>query len=220
METPEEVPFGPPRDAQPSPGNEAALPPEADRIIEAALALIAAQGWRGLSLAAVAAEAGLPVLSVYRLFPSKQAILCGHYRRVDEAVLSAPPQPEPGERPRDRVFDLLMQRFDALQPHKAALEALRRDLPRDPPSALCLGAALLRSMRWMLEAAGIATGGLAGTVAVKLTAAAYLAAMRVWLRDDSPDLGRTMATLDARLRRVERWFGRDGRGAPQEPVPA
>jgi hypothetical protein len=33
-----------------------------------------------------------------------------------------------------------------------------------------------------------------------------LATARVWHRDDSADFGRTMATLDSRLRRVERWL--------------
>jgi len=76
-------------------------------------------------------------------------------------------------------------------------------LPGDPVTVLCAGASFLRSMRWMLEAANISTGGFRGTLAVKLTAAAYLSTMRVWQRDDSPDLARTMAALDARLRRIE-----------------
>jgi AcrR family transcriptional regulator len=179
---------------------------DTDRIIDAALARIASDGWRHLSLAAVADAAGLPILRVYRTFGSKQAILRGLYRRVDEAALAQPPPSEPAERPRDRLFDLLMRRFDTLQPYKPALEVLRRELPGDPATVLCAGAALLRSMRWMLEAADISTGGLRGALAVELTAVAYLSTMRVWQRDDSPDLARTMAALDARLRRIERWL--------------
>jgi AcrR family transcriptional regulator len=179
---------------------------EADRIIDAALTRIAADGWRRLSLAAVAAEAGLSLLSVYRQFGSKQAILCGFLRRIDEAVLTSPPAAEAEERPRDRLFDLLMRRFDALSPYRAALDVLRRELPFDPPSAVCLGATLLRSMRWMLEGADIAAGGCRGALAVKLTAACYLSAARVWRDDLSGDLGQTMAALDARLRRIEGWL--------------
>jgi len=182
-------------------------PSDSDRIIDAALACIARQGWRRLSLAESAAEAGLPILRVYRLFSSKTAILRGFFRRVDEAVLAAPLDSEPDERPRDRVFDLLMRRFDALTPYRDALEALGRELPTDPLAALAAGAGLLRSMRWMLEAAGISGEGLGGALAVKLTAAAYLATMRVWLRDESPDLAPTMAALDRRLRGIERWYG-------------
>ena len=203
----------------------AAVPPpsDRDRIIDAALALIAQQGWRRLSLAAVAAEAGLPILNLYRVFPSKPAILCGFSRRIDEAVLAAPLDSDAAtddERPRDRIFDLLMRRFDALQPHKPALDVLRRELPGDPVTALCAGASLLRSMRWMLEAAEIPTGGVRGAIAVKLAAAAYLSALRVWQLDDSQDLARTMAALDARLRRIEGWFGSAlGRRAGGEPIP-
>jgi ubiquinone biosynthesis protein COQ9 len=58
----------------------------------------------------------------------------------------------------------------------------------------------------MLEAAEIATGGVRGAVALRLATVAYLSTMRTWQRDDSPDLARTMAALDARLRRIERWF--------------
>src|SRR3954454_19929589 len=153
---------------------------EADRLVNAALLLTAQYGWRHLSMAAIAAEAGLPILTLYRAFPSKLAILCAFSRRIDETVLAAPLDTDPDERPRDRVFDLLMRRFDALRPHRDALDVLGRELRGDPMTALALGAALLRSMAWMLEAAGIPTDGLRGAAAVKLTAGAYAATLRVW----------------------------------------
>jgi len=193
-------------------GNGAARGPavDPDRIIDAALALVVARGWRNVSLAAVAAEAGVPVLQVYRLFTSRTAILCGLSRRVDEAVLAEPVDVAAEEKPRDRLFDLLMRRFDALQPYRAALEVLRRDLRADPLASLALGGALLSSVRLMLEAAGIACQGIGGLIAVKLTAAAYLAAAHTWARDESPDLAPTMASLDRRLRGIERWLNSSG----------
>ena len=193
---------------------------DGDRIIDAALSQIATEGWRNMSLAAVAASAGLPILRVYRLFGSKHTILRGAYRRVDEIVLAEPPPAEAHERPRDRIFDLLMRRFDALRRHKQALEVLSRELWGDPVAAHFAGRSLLRSMRWMLEAADISTAGWRGAIAIQLTAAAYLSAMRVWQRDDTPDLAPTMAALDARLRRIESWLtpgyrpGRDGELVP------
>jgi len=179
---------------------------DADRIIDVTLARMASDGWRHLSLAAIADSADMPILRVYRTFGSKQAILRGLYRRIDEAALAELPPAEPAERPRDRLFDLLMRRFDTLRPYKPALEVLRRELRGDPVTILCSGAWLLRSMRWMLEAADISTGGIRGALAVKFTAAAYLSSMQVWQHDDSPDFARTMAALDRRLRRIERWL--------------
>src|SRR6266852_6554846 len=150
-------------------GGAAAQPSERDRIIDAALRLIAQQGWRRLSLAAIAAEAGVPILTLYRAFPSKPAILRGFSRRIDEVVLAVPRDSDAAtdadERPRDRVFDLLMRRFDALRPYRAALEVLGRELPTDPIAALGAGAGLVCSMAWMLEAAGVAADGLRGVVA-------------------------------------------------------
>ena len=52
-----------------------------DRILDATLARIADTGWRGLSLAAVAAEAKLPIGRLYRLYPSRIALLRGVFRR-------------------------------------------------------------------------------------------------------------------------------------------
>ena len=179
---------------------------DADRIIDATMALIASSGWRSVSLAAVAEETGLTVLQVYKVFPSRTAILCGFFRRIDEAALEAPVESETGERPRDRVFDLLMRRFDALRPYRAPLMALRRDLPFDPLSALAAGSALLCSMRVTLETAGISCDGIGGVLAVKLVAAAYLFASQTWTRDESPDLAPTMAVLDRRLRAIERFL--------------
>jgi len=187
----------------------AAPPSDRDLIIDAAFARIVQDGWRRLSMSAIAAEAGLPILRIYRAFPSKPAILRGFFRRIDETVLAVPveAEAEADERPRDRVFDLLMRRFDALGPYKPALEVLGRELPADPCAVLAAGAGLLRSMRWMLEAAGFTTDGIGGIIAIKLSAAAYMATFRVWLRDDSPDLAPTMAALDRRLRGIERWLG-------------
>ena len=179
---------------------------DADRIIDATFALISTEGWRRLSLSAIAAAAELPILQVYRVFHSKQAILCGLHRRIDQIVLADPPAAEPDERPRDRLFDLLMRRFDTLRPYKPALEVLQRELPGDPVTILCSATCLLHSMRWILEAADISTGGIRGALAVKLTAAAYLSTVPVWQRDDSLDFARTMAALDRRLRRIERWL--------------
>jgi AcrR family transcriptional regulator len=193
---------------------------ERDRIMDAALRLIAERGWRRLSLGEVAVEANVPILAVYREFGSRLAILCGFFRRIDELVLAAPVEAEPDARPRDQLFDLVMRRFDALRPYRDALVVLGRELPADPCTALAVGARLVRSFAWTLEASGISAAGVGGVVATKLTVAAYLATMRVWLRDDSPDLAPTMAALDRRLRGIERWLARSRRPPHRSPAAA
>jgi hypothetical protein len=105
-----------------------------------------------------------------------------------------------------------MRRFDALQPHQEGLKAILRDSVGNP-TVLLSGAGLLRSMAWMLEASGISAAGLRGRLRVPAVTALYLSVFRVFLEDDSPDLARTMATLDRQLRRGERLLGLGTPGA-------
>jgi len=176
------------------------------RIVEAALRLAAERGWHRVSLADIAAECGMTVLQLYALFRSKSAILEAFHRSVDAAVLRGT-EAEAGERPRDRLFDALMRRFDALKPHKAAIAALSRDAWSDPLATLCAVPTLLASMAWMLEISGVPASGLGGQLRAKLLLGLYLSVLRVWLTDESPDMMKTMAALDRRLRQAERWLG-------------
>jgi AcrR family transcriptional regulator len=181
-------------------------PDPATRVIDVALTLAARKGWRAVSLAAVADEAGIGVLQLYSLYRSKAAILDAFHRRIDAAALAGA-DAEEGERPRDRLFDVIMRRFDALNPHKDAVAAITRDAAADPLAALCGLPALLNSMSWMLEVAGVSASGWIGRARAKLLLALYLSVLRVWLSDDSADMARTMAALDSRLRHAEGWLG-------------
>jgi hypothetical protein len=113
-----------------------------------------------------------------------------------------------------------MRRIDALQAHRAGVLALLRTLPGDPPTALLLALATRRSMRWMLQAAGIPTRGVRGELRVKGLVAVWLWTIRAWRADDSEDLAATMAALDAALRRADQaaeWLGWRPRQAETPP---
>ena len=60
-------------------------------------------------------------------------------------------------------------------------------------------------MRWMLEAAGMPPRGLIGEIKVRALGAIWLDVLRVWAKDDSPDLAQTMKSLDKRLGQAEQW---------------
>jgi AcrR family transcriptional regulator len=182
------------------------------RLIDAALKLAESEGWRRTGLAAIAAEAGMPLHEAYALHRSKQAILHAFQRRIDATVL-AEIEADPADTARERLFDTLMRRFDALKPHRAAIRSILRDSLGDP-AALFGIAALKRSLTWMLEASGIAVTGCRGRLLVNLNLALYLSVLRVFLTDESEDLAKTMAALDRGLSRGEQ-LCRLARGHPQ-----
>ena len=127
-------------------------------IVATALDLAAERGWAGLSMREIAAAAGVPLAVVQEHYPTKGAILEAFTRQVTAAVLADEDGFDAEEAPRDRLFDVLMRRFDALQPHRKALASILLDQPRDPVSALAGLAGLQRSMGWMLETAGLDAG--------------------------------------------------------------
>lgn len=172
-----------------------------DRIIDAALDLAASQGWQRTGLADIAAKAGVTLAELRGAFPSKASILNGFIRRTDTQVLAT--GKAEGSSARDRLFDLLMRRFDALQPHRDAVSAIVRDSICDPLVPLCHGPRLLCSMTLMLEGAGLSSAGPVGMIRTKGLALIYLAALWAWLNDDSADQARTMAVLDRGLRQAE-----------------
>lgn len=191
-----------------------------DRMVDAALALAAERPWHEVSLREIAEASGLPLAEAYRCGASKQALLEAFLRRTDAAVLAEGVVGSEEGSARDRIFDVLMRRFDALQPHRKALASILLAQTRDPATALINLAALQRSMAWMLEAAGLETGGLRGLVRTRGLTLLYLATLRTWLRDDSLDLAKTMAALDGYLRRLEGLLRRLPRRNRDEPKTA
>ena len=175
----------------------------AAKVLETAMKLAAEGKWRDLSLAEIADAAKIPLVKVYPVYQSKQAILGALFRQIDTAVLAAE---EPGVRegpPRDRLFDVLMRRFEALRPYRQSLATIIEAQACDPVAAVCGMARLGRSMACMLEAAGFSTSGVRGVLRIKALAVAYVATLRVWLGDESPDMAATMAALDRHLGRLE-----------------
>lgn len=178
------------------------------QIVEAAMRLAASRGWSGLTLDEIAAEAGCDLAAFRREFQGKAPILAAFTRAVDDAVLSRVGRPEPGIDARDRLFDVLMTRFEIMAPYKAALRHIARDLRQRPVEGLAQIGASGRSMYWMLTAAGLDAENAMGAVRIPGAMGIYAAVFDIWLEDDDAGMARTMAALDSRLRRAERMVRR------------
>lgn len=179
-----------------------------DRIVDAALALAATRPWQDVRLTDIAAEAGVSLADLRERFDGKLDILAAFTRRIDRQVLEGL-DPDLAQEPvRERLFDVLMGRFDALQPHRAAVTSIVRSFEARPGDMLTWNRVAVRSMTWMLEAAGIDTSGRLGAIGAQGMVAVYGRTLRVWLKDDDPGMARTMVELDRRLTEGGRWMRR------------
>ena len=172
-------------------------------IIEAMLELAADKKWRDISLNNIAAEAGVSLGDLSRHFATKTSIVAGFMANVDARLLDGLGKLSKVDTPRDRLFDVLMQRFDLLELHKAALKNITSGVRRDPVAMARLVCPALRTQHLMMAGAGVTVTGVSGLVKHVGLAGVYGSVFCTWLKDDDPGLAKTMAALDRALRRGE-----------------
>jgi AcrR family transcriptional regulator len=177
------------------------------RIVDALMALAAEQPFEDISISAICERAGVSLADFRDSFPSKGAVLAGFSKRIDHTVLTAQTGETASEEPKERLFDVLMRRLDAMTPYREGLREVMRWLRRDPLAALAVNQVVVNSMRFMLEAAGIESEGGVGALKLQGLAMAWARVLEVWF-DDEPDLSKTMAELDRALSRGERLVAR------------
>jgi len=175
-----------------------------DRIVNATMSLLADQSWDRVTLETIADAADISLAQLRDAFDGRTAILAELARRIDRKVLDNLDPAMAGEPARERLFDILFSRFEALEGYRPGLRNLAGAVAGDPFLALELNRIVTASMNWMLAAAGVGQSGPGGMMRAQALAVVWGQVMRVWLDDDDPGRARTMAELDKRLRQAER----------------
>jgi AcrR family transcriptional regulator len=178
-----------------------------DKAIDAFMALLAENSFEQIGLAEVAGRAGINLSQLRAEFGSTLAIMAAHIKDVDKTVLAGGDSDMSEEPARERLFDVLMRRLEALAPYKDAVHSIMRSARRNPGLAFALNAMAVRSQHWMLEAAGIGASGPRGALRAQGAALMFARVLSVWIDDDDEGLDRTMSALDRGLSSAERWAG-------------
>ena len=189
----------------------AATPPTGgarERIIAAFMALLAEKRLEDIGFGEISRRADLSLAECRDEFGSTLSILAAHMKSVDRAVLSRPDTDMAEEPPRERLFDVLMRRIEAMAPHREAVHSLMRSARRNPGLAFALNGIALRSQRWMLTAADIDAAGPRGLIRAQGLAMLFASVLRTWVHDEDEGLAKTMAALDRGLDRGQRWSSR------------
>jgi AcrR family transcriptional regulator len=198
----------PSRAPRPSTTQATAAPTsERDKIVGALLSLLAEKSIEQIGFAEIAQAAGVSLAQLRVAFSSPLAVLAAYLKDIDRAVLSEDRSDMEEEPARERLFDVLMRRLEAMAPHRRAVRSLLRSAGRNAPLAVALNGLAVRSQKWMLTAAGINASGPRGALRAQGLAVSFSSVLRAWVRDDDPGLARTMAALDRALGRGQRLSG-------------
>ena len=106
---------------------------------------------------------------------------------------------------REKILEALMHRFEVYAPYRAQIRVLSQAARRQPELGIVLGIGLQNVISRMLAMAGDSCEGWRGLMRIKGVVGVVMAVVRVWMKDDSPDLAPTMNVLDRRLQQAEDW---------------
>lgn len=189
-------------------------PSTREALAKAALAVAAAKPWREITLADLARAAKRSLADFY------PAILGDAADCAEEAFdrAMAGGDLDPGSSVRDRLFDLIMRRFEAMEPNRAAVISMEARNDADPVLMAAAHQRHVRAARWALTLAGLEADGMSGNARAQGLAVIIGQARAAWRGDDAGDFAKTMASLDKNLRRAEEMFGRFA-GFERKPKP-
>ena len=196
--------------ARSAPKQPPALPPptgtDRDKIIAAFMSLLAEKRFEEIGFGEIAQRSGLTLANCRQEFGSTLAIYAAHVKALDRKVLASASGDMAEEPPRERLFDTLMRRIEAMAPYREAMRSLLRSVSRNPGLAVALNGFAVRSQAWMLTAADIDAAGPRGAIRAQGLAMLFAQVLRTWV-DDDDDNARTMAALDRALARGQRMSG-------------
>jgi hypothetical protein len=183
-----------------------------------ALAAAARKPWKDVTIFDIAAGGALEAFAPATPGDALDAI----EEMFDRAMAQGLTQADTDSLVRDRLFDLAMRRFEAMEPHRKALISIDEAIEREPALRATFHARIVRTARWTLALAALNADGVTGVARANGLALILTQARAAWRRDDAGDFARTMAALDKALRQAEQTFGKFGgfEGKPTGPTAA
>ncbi|MCA8898148.1 MAG: hypothetical protein H6847_11925 [Hyphomonas sp.] len=198
---------------------------ESDDLVElgllAALRLAEDTPWGDLTLISIAEEAGLQLSDFHGLTRDD---LTNAFEIYFDAAMSAD-GPAGGESPRERLFDVIMLRFEAMENYRPGALSLMRYRDRTPRLLARLPRHRAASAQWALASAGLDDDS-GAPLSLKIAGVAIAIAQteRAWRKDEHGDFALTMAALDKALRagedrmlRLKRWLPGKTQDGSREP---
>ena len=183
-----------------------------ERILETTLDLGEELGWENVRLHQVAERLELPLVQIAARYRDLDAVANAWFTRARDTMLEAADERLRALPPPERLHAVIMRWFDALRPHRELTgEILSEKLYLSHPHHwVPMIFDLSRLIHWFLDAATIRSTGRQRQLAEVGLTLIFLATLRVWLRDQTPEQLRTRSFLRRQLESADRRLARRG----------
>ena len=173
-----------------------------DKIAKAVLGLLPIYEPNAITSRMIAQALKTPTAKIEPLFTTFDDCIPMVVAMIDAAWETERPHSDPQLSAADQLFDVLMARFDVMEPYREGLAILSDYARSRPQSAVALYRAILPSM----EAAFRYIEPRATPEHLRILALAFVYGLtfEVWRKDTSADKARTMAALDRRTKKFMR----------------
>lgn len=187
-------------------------------VAAAALKVAETKPWRDVTVFDLADAMGGPVEDLAGMTVGDAIDAVEEY--FDAAAARGLKSVDPTALIRDRLFDLAMRRFEAMETARGGYRSIEIGIERDPAAMALQHHRNVRTARWILTLAGMEADGVVGLARAQGLAVILHQAKVAWRQDDAGDFVKTMAALDKSLRQAEQTFGRMGGFEPPRTGPS
>ena len=172
--------------------------------IKFAFKLIEEKGWNDFSLEKLAKEELIKIEDLKSFFKDETNLIESFSEMIDEQVIKEVDLKEFNQNPvKDNIFELIMIRFEKLSPYKKSLDILLKQVRSKPKTLKKLAKKIFNSLDLFLEISNAKSNYVFDFLKLNIMFIIYGYTFKIWLEDDSEDMGKTMAEVDKWLSEAE-----------------
>lgn len=172
------------------------------KTVEAALDILTQMPWDALTMEALAARVSLTPIQLYTIFPTRCDLLNGIVQFIDHKMIALYQEGTEDLSLQEKLFDIIMCRFEVMEAYKKALKNIILTIWRDPlsfPRGVFSG---LHSMRLILKTVRVPVDGMKGKLNIKILSFFYLYSLKFWFEDETQDMAKTLVQVDQGLKNI------------------
>ena len=166
--------------------------------------LIEEIGWENFSLEKLARKELIKTEDLNLFFSDKNQLIECFSEMIDEQVIKEIDLAEFNQNSvKDNIFELIMLRFEKLDPYKKSLTILLKELKYKPRVLNKITKKIFNSLDLFLEISNAKSNYVFDFFKLNIMFIIYGYTFKIWLEDDTKDMAKTMAEVDKWLSEAE-----------------